>query len=166
VTTALVASLVGALIGAGAVVTFDDNAPSARISAASTRDPDATITQTGGSSDAALSRPAGSVAAIAAKVLPSVVTIEETSDAGQGTGSGVVLRSDGYILTNNHVVSDIAGGGAGTKLVIIPNGKTEADAINATIVGTDPLTDLAVIKADGGTSSSVTTSSRSGPRSA
>jgi putative serine protease PepD len=65
-----------------------------------------------------------------------------------------VLRADGYILTNNHVVEDVAKGGG--QLRVIPNGRTAADAVTATVVGTDPLTDLAVIKAVGGSWSPAT----------
>ena len=52
-----------------------------------------------------------SVAGIAARVLPSVVSIQITGPDGSATGSGLVLRQDGYILTNNNVVagSDVAG---------------------------------------------------------
>ena len=94
-------------------------------------------------SDADLSaRPDGSVAAVAAAVLPTVVQIEERNGTGGGTGSGFVLRSDGYILTNNHVVAEAANGGSLT--VTFQDGTTK----NATIVGRDASYDLAVIKVD------------------
>lgn len=81
-----------------------------------------------------------SYAAIAARVLPSVVSINVRS-ANQGdTGSGVVIRSDGYVLTNNHVVSAAASGGQIS--VVFNDGGTAA----AHIVGTDQEDDLAVIK--------------------
>ncbi|MFB4268872.1 S1C family serine protease [Nonomuraea sp. GTA35] len=77
------------------------------------------------------------VAQVAEKVQPSVVMIQgQTSE-----GSGVVLSQDGYILTNNHVVSGQNGG----LTVKFNDGKTA----KATVVGTDPATDLAVIKAEG-----------------
>jgi putative serine protease PepD len=80
---------------------------------------------------------AGSVAAIAAKLLPSVVEIDVTGSGGSGTGSGVVIKQDGYIVTNNHVVAD-----ADTIQVNLPSAKK----LTATLVGRDPATDLAVIK--------------------
>ena len=84
-----------------------------------------------------------SYAGIAAKVLPSVVSINVTTATGGDTGSGVVLRSDGYILTNNHVVAD-AVAGAGRLAVTFNDGTTAS----ARIVGADALDDLAVIKVE------------------
>jgi putative serine protease PepD len=82
-----------------------------------------------------------SYAAIAAKVLPSVVSIRVTATNESDTGSGVILRPDGYILTNNHVVAP-ASGGNGTVNVTFNDGTSAP----AKIVGTDPLDDLAVLK--------------------
>jgi putative serine protease PepD len=94
-------------------------------------------------SDADLSsRPEGSIARVAAAVLPTVVQIEERNGTDGGTGSGFVLRSDGYILTNNHVVSDAAKGG--TLTVTFQDGTTK----DAKIVGRDTSYDLAVVKVD------------------
>jgi putative serine protease PepD len=108
-------------------------------SAASLRDTEASL----GVAPAVTSgpRPAGSIAAIAARVLKSVVSIQVATDADEGTGSGVVLRSDGYILTNNHVVA-----GAGrAKITVAFNDAALVDQ-QADVVGTDPETDLAVLK--------------------
>nr|WP_245650552.1 trypsin-like peptidase domain-containing protein [Nocardia harenae] len=89
--------------------------------------------------------PAGSIQAVAQKVLPSVVMIKVASNRAEGEGSGVVLSSDGLILTNNHVAT---GGGTGARMeVVFSDGSTAP----ATIVGADPVSDLAVIKADGKT---------------
>jgi len=78
-----------------------------------------------------------SLASIAAGVQPTVVDIK----TGSGEGSGVVISSDGYIVTNNHVVQGATGS---TVQVNFNSGKQ----IQAKIVGTDPKTDLAVVKAD------------------
>ena len=80
------------------------------------------------------------VPAVADKVIPSVVTISVRSGAEGGTGSGEVIRSDGYILTNNHVIAAAANGG--TIDVQFSDGTTAP----ATLTGRDPQTDLAVIK--------------------
>lgn len=86
--------------------------------------------------------PAQPIEAVSAKVLPSVVNIavEQTDAFGSssGVGSGVIIRSDGYILTNNHVVE-------GASKIVVSLGTTD---LIARVVGTDPASDLAVIKID------------------
>jgi putative serine protease PepD len=83
------------------------------------------------------------VTSIADQELPSVVTIFAGAGAASGVGSGEVIRSDGYILTNNHVILPaVAGGGL---QVVFADGSTDT----ATITGRDPLTDLAVIRVTG-----------------
>jgi putative serine protease PepD len=78
---------------------------------------------------------------VAAAVLPSVVKIDVAGQQGSGSGSGIILTADGTILTNNHVV-ELAGDG-GSIRVSFADGSTA----DAEILGTDPLTDTAVIKA-------------------
>ena len=70
-----------------------------------------------------------------------MVTIAAHGPNGSGTGSGEVIRSDGYILTNNHVIS-IAAASGGSVEVQFSDGQVES----ATITGRDPQTDLAVLK--------------------
>ncbi len=84
----------------------------------------------------------GSVEQVASAVLPSVVKIDVSGSQGSGSGSGIILSADGRILTNNHVVELADGGGT---LRVSFNDGTHADA---TVVGTDPLTDTAVIQAE------------------
>ncbi|MDQ7877272.1 trypsin-like peptidase domain-containing protein [Microbacterium sp. QXD-8] len=80
--------------------------------------------------------------AIAAKVLPSVVTIAATGGSSAGTGSGVVLTEDGYVVTNTHVVTlDGATGDAAIRVTT-----SDGRVYDAEVVGTDPTYDLAVIK--------------------
>jgi putative serine protease PepD len=81
-----------------------------------------------------------SVSAIAARVLPSVVSIATRSSRGGGTGTGFVIRSDGYILTNNHVVENVLQ--SGTLNVSFNDGKV----VRGKIVGVNAAYDLAVIK--------------------
>lgn len=82
------------------------------------------------------------VSAVASKVTPSVVTIEASNGASGGSGSGVVLTADGYVLTNTHVVTLDGATGHPALRVTDANGRI----YNATVVGTDPIYDLAVIK--------------------
>ena len=86
--------------------------------------------------------PDGTVQAVADKVLPSVVSIDVRGQRGRGEGSGVVLTQDGLIITNNHVVAMAAAGGQ------IQVRFDDGSKAPASIVGADPTTDIAVIKAD------------------
>ena len=95
------------------------------------------------SSKSTIERAPDSIAGIAARVSPSVVSINVTSDQGGDTGSGFFLSSSGYILTNNHVIS-AAANGAGRIRAGLANGKSYP----ATLVGRDVAYDLAVIKID------------------
>ena len=130
-TTALVAALVGALagggVGAGVATLVAGDSPTAVLGRG-----DVSLGQgTSTPRDVA----AGSVTAVAAKLLPSVVSI----GTGNGSGSGVVISADGYILTNNHVVQ-----GARSVGVTFVNNKE----LPARTIGLDPDTDLAVVKVD------------------
>ena len=82
------------------------------------------------------------VSAAAAKAMPSVVTISATSGNSGGTGSGIILDTAGHILTNTHVVTLDGAAAHATIEVQTSDGKVYA----ATVVGTDPLSDLAVVK--------------------
>ena len=85
----------------------------------------------------------GSVQDVAETVLPSVVRIDVRSGQGGGSGSGIVLSSDGQILTNEHV---IAAAGEGADITVSFDDGSRA---SATVLGSDPLTDTAVIQAEG-----------------
>jgi putative serine protease PepD len=135
VVTALVAGGIGGAVGYRSA--RDEPA-----SAASLRDPSARLGEPVPTSQ--VTRPATSVAGIAARVLKSVVSIDVEDGTGGGTGSGVVLRSDGYVLTNNHVVASAADGG--TITVAFNDGSVD---LPARVVGRDPETDLAVIRVVG-----------------
>jgi len=83
---------------------------------------------------------------VAREVLPSVVTIAVTDPSGAGgNGTGALVRADGYILTNEHVI-DAAVAGRASITVHYSDGGTSS----ATVVGADFTTDLAVIKAEDG----------------
>lgn len=87
--------------------------------------------------------PAGSVQAVAQKVLPSVVQIESMGNRSGGEGSGILLSSDGLILTNNHVAT---AGGTGSQLTVTLN---DGSRLSARLLGADATSDIAVLKADG-----------------
>lgn len=80
----------------------------------------------------------------AATALPSVVTISATSGQGSGSGSGSIIDDQGHILTNTHVVT--LGGATADADITVRTADGEVYA--ATVVGTDPVSDLAVIKVD------------------
>ncbi len=79
-----------------------------------------------------------SLAGVAGRVLPSVVTIRVASPAGTSEGSGFIVSTDGYVVTNDHVVAD----GTGRASVTFNDGSSSP----ATVVGQDPESDIAVIK--------------------
>jgi putative serine protease PepD len=83
--------------------------------------------------------PAGSVESVADKLLPSVVQLQTRS----GEGSGFVIRQDGLIVTNNHVIEEAAQGG--TLKAVFQDGQT----VDATVLGRDPTSDVAVVQAKG-----------------
>ena len=102
----------------------------------------------------AANMPPGSVEQVAAKVVPSVVMLETDLGRQSEEGSGIVLSSDGLVLTNNHVVAAAAnpkgpapGGGAAPKTTV-----TFSDGRTApfTVVGADPTSDIAVVRVQGG----------------
>jgi putative serine protease PepD len=123
--TAVVAAMLGGVTGAYLVGRADGGAVALPAAPAGT-----------------LVRPEGSIAAIATRSLPSVVTIKVKGSTAEGTGSGFVLRKDGYILTNNHVVGFAAETGKITVLF------SDGQSADAKIVGRDESYDLAVIRVD------------------
>ncbi|MEV8286791.1 S1C family serine protease [Streptomyces niveus] len=124
------AAFVAAVVGGGTAAltaTLTDNGSS---SAAGTVATGTTVSQSS----------KGTVAGVAAAVSPAIVEIQAASNSGQSTGSGVVITSDGEIITNNHVIA-----GAQTVKVQLSTGKT----YTADVVGTSPDKDLALIKLQG-----------------
>jgi putative serine protease PepD len=77
------------------------------------------------------------VQAVAGALLPVVVQIETRTGSSRATGSGVIMRRDGYMLTNSHVVA-----GADRILVTLPT----AERLRARLIGRDPASDLAIVK--------------------
>jgi len=93
------------------------------------------------SSTSTIQRAPDSVAGIAQRVLPSVVSISTRSISGGGTGSGFIIDSNGYILTNNHVISKAAQTGGSIQVSL-----SDGSFYSAKVVGRDASYDLAVLK--------------------
>jgi len=129
---ALVVALVAGAIGGGAGYFIAHNASN------SLHHSDVSFAQ----SDTPANRPPNSVAGIAKRVGPAVVSIAVQTPDVYGVGSGVVIDKDGDVLTNNHVVAAAAGVSGATITVTFSN----EDTARAQIVGRDPVSDLAVIK--------------------
>lgn len=85
------------------------------------------------------SSPANAIVDIAEQMRPAIVQIRVSGGEGPGSGSGVVFRSDGHVLTNHHVVD-----GARRITVVMADGEEES----ARLVGSDEDTDIAVVKVD------------------
>ena len=147
--TMIVAASLSAVIGAGAGIGsyafLGGQSPNANAPISVTNTPASTTPKLD-----------GTIAAAAAKIDPSVVTISLRTSQGGGLGTGVVLDTDGHILTNDHVVSGAAQGG--NIQVTFDDGSTA----DATLVGTAPETDLAVIKVAGSSKLQPATFAKSG----
>ena len=140
----LLFGLLGGVIGAVAVVAvlvvggfvaMPSSATSGKTGSTGTTSSSQTVTvNSGDSTDTTLAN------AVAQKALPSVVSINVTTSDGEGVGSGVVLDTDGNIVTNYHVIE-------GAQSVSVSTGDASYDA---TVVGSDESSDLAVIKIDAG----------------
>ena len=150
---AIAVAIVSAGVGGGVAVLAQSDRPAATstINGAAPGQPVASL-------------PAGSVEQVAAKVVPSVVKLEVDLGRQSEEGSGIILSSDGLILTNNHVVTAAQGGPGGPDAPGGPGGPaapsggggaqtkvTFADGRSApfTVVGTDPSSDIAVVRAQG-----------------
>ncbi|MFT5223143.1 MAG: S1-C subfamily serine protease, partial [Glaciecola sp.] len=135
---ALVGALVGAALGTAGTLALvrTTTAYDVRVASPAPVSVPAPIVQVTGASEVSV------VTAVAEAVTPSVVRIDVVSTGDvepSALGSGVIFRSDGYILTNNHVVQ-----GANELRVRLASGET----LDAEIIGTDPTNDLAVIRVD------------------
>jgi len=134
----------GVLLAAGLVIALVAGGAGGGVGAWLTNRDNGSLTDSGASLGAVpqgtLSRPASSVAGIAQRVLPTVVSIQVQAGSNGDTGSGFVLRSDGYVLTNNHVVASAVAGG---RIDVQFN---DGSTASARIVGRSPSYDLAVLK--------------------
>ncbi|MFD7615930.1 S1C family serine protease, partial [Streptomyces sp. NPDC059802] len=123
-------AIAAAIVGGGTATVIEQLTGNGSNSAAGSVIPGTTVSQSS----------KGTVAGVAKAVSPMIVEINATSTAGESTGSGVIITSDGEIVTNNHVIS-----GASSVKVSLSTGRT----YTADVVGTDPDKDLALIKLRG-----------------
>lgn len=137
--TCMGSALIGGGIGGGiaASVTASSQQPATSISAAG-------LTTTAEAKPVAETVNKSDLASVISNTMPSVVTISATTSDSGGTGSGVVLNDQGYILTNAHVAT-LAGASLDAKLSVQTSTGETADA---ELVGYDPTADLAVLKID------------------
>ena len=131
----LAAALVGGVagFGGGALLSGIQNQPS---SGTATGPQTVTVNNPGSVNE---------TTAVATAALPSVVTIEVAGSDEGGSGSGVIVSDDGYVLTNTHVVT--LGGAVADPTIRVTT--SDGHIYEATVVGTDPIYDLAVIKLKG-----------------
>lgn len=131
--TCVATALAASLATAGLTGAWDENAaPNSSIATTQTSQPTANIAQS------SLTAPLN-WQEVAAQVAPTVVAIDVVTRQGEGQGSGVVIDSEGYILTNNHVVE---GARNNTVSVTLASGQI----VDARIVGLDSTTDLALLQ--------------------
>ncbi|MER7727841.1 trypsin-like peptidase domain-containing protein [Streptomyces sp. NPDC096323] len=123
-------AIAAAVVGGGTATVIGQLTDDSTVSTAGSVVPGTTVSQSS----------KGTVSGVAAALSPTIVEIGATSTAGQSTGSGVVITSDGEIVTNNHVIA-----GATAIKVTMSTGKT----YTAEVVGTDADKDLALIKVQG-----------------
>jgi putative serine protease PepD len=100
-----------------------------------------TVLHTNASPGAAVLPNGVSIPSLVRKVLPSVVSIDVKSQGQEDQGTGMIISSDGEVMTNNHVVAIAAGGGT---ITITRSGSTKAEP--AALIGADPANDMALLK--------------------
>ncbi len=128
----MAAGLLGGGLGAGGVALLDHDSSSA---------PAALTAQT--ASATVTSASPGSIPYAAQVASKSTADLTVTGQSREAVGSGIILTRDGYVLTNNHVVSGVGDGGR--IQVTLPDGSTHS----ASVRGVAPSYDLAVVKVDG-----------------
>ncbi|KAA6432982.1 PDZ domain-containing protein [Agrococcus sediminis] len=136
VTSVVAAALLGGAAGFGGGALAGTLQPQAQSQSQS-------ATQDAGTTGETVADPQ-TIADVAAAAGPSVVTVQASSQAGSGEGSGVAVAAGGYIVTNNHVVT-LDGQAADASITVETS---DGRLLAAEIVGTDPVVDLAVIKVD------------------
>ncbi|OBK49979.1 S1C family serine protease [Mycobacterium sp. 1081908.1] len=138
----LLRSRLGIIVGAAALALFSGAAGA--LGVAEFRPVAATVN----GPPTATQSPAADIEQAAAKAIPSVVKLETAAATQAEEGSGVVLSADGLILTNNHVVSMPGPAGAGPPVKTLAT-LADGRAAPYTLVGADPVADIAVVRVQG-----------------
>ncbi|HEV2638417.1 MAG TPA: trypsin-like peptidase domain-containing protein [Actinocrinis sp.] len=137
---AVIAALVGGGVGAGVTYALKDDSSSTSLGSANNNSATSSLNSNSANATA--------ITQVAAKIVPSVVTITVAAADGTGdSGTGIIISSTGQILTNNHVIAAAAGSSGDSLTVTFSSGKIT----QAKILGADPSSDLAVIQATGAT---------------
>ena len=100
------------------------------------------INQLNGSPSAAVLPNGKSIPSLIKSVLPAIVSIDVKANGSEDQGTGMIITKNGYVVTNNHVIAAAAGGSA--TITVTASGSTRA--IAATLIGTNPVDDVALIK--------------------
>jgi S1-C subfamily serine protease len=132
---AIVAAVIGGAVGAGVVA----------LTARSTTSSTVTIKQGTATPGAAVVNGV-SIPSLVQKVLPSVVSIDVKAGGNEDQGTGMIISSNGMVITNNHVIA-LAAGHANGSITVTESGTTKAQA--AQLIGTDPNNDVALVQVTG-----------------
>ncbi len=134
----LVGVIVGGVAGGATATLLDGRPPAEQVP---------TPVPTALASSAPVTVPAGAdpIVDVVNELLPAVVTVVNRTATGaqQASGSGFVIDARGYVVTNNHVIENVRGGGAGASFDVIFSDNRK---LTATLVGRDPDTDIAVLQ--------------------
>ena len=133
---ALVAALVGGAIGAGVTALADDNNGSGSGSAV--------IHESTAAPGAAVLSGNVTIPQLVDKVIPAVVSIDVKSNGNEDQGTGMIITSDGEVITNNHVIELYSQGGNTGSITVTEYGQTKA--LPTTLVGYDQSKDVALLK--------------------
>ncbi|HEY5111805.1 MAG TPA: trypsin-like peptidase domain-containing protein [Acidimicrobiales bacterium] len=111
-----------------------------------------TVNEVSASPGAAILPNGMSIPKLVVKVLPSIVSIDVKGSGGEDQGTGMIITSAGLVVTNNHVIAAAVQGGT---ITVTRSGSTKAEP--ATLVGTNPVDDVALIRINGASNLPVVT---------
>ena len=135
VAVAVIAALIGGGVGAGVTALADNNGGS-----------NVTIHESNATPGAAVLFGNVTIPELVKKVIPSVVSIDVKSQGNEDQGTGMIITSNGEVVTNNHVIEIYAEGGDTGSITVTEYG--QAKAVPATLIGYDTTKDVALLKID------------------